>query len=108
LPARLFAEQSWTLTPKPGKFSPPFSTTDAASLKALAEEAGLSLPAVSERLKRLEEAGIVKGYRAEVNAAAVGYGVMAMIGMTTPQADKARLRRPAPKTLPEVTWSACT
>ena len=72
-----------------------------ASLKALAEEASLSLPAVSERLKRLEEAGIVKGYRAEVNPAAVGYGVMAMIGMTTPQADKARLVALL-KTLPEV------
>jgi Lrp/AsnC family leucine-responsive transcriptional regulator len=32
------------------------------SLKALAAEAGLSLPAVSERLKRLEEAGVVTGY----------------------------------------------
>ena len=72
-----------------------------ASLKALAEEAGLSLPAVSERLKRLEETGIVKGYRAEVNPAAVGYGVMAMIGMTTPQANKARLVALL-KTLPEV------
>ena len=50
------------------------------SLKALADQAGLSVPAVSERLKRLEEAGVVTGYRAEVDPVALGYGVMAMIG----------------------------
>lgn len=72
------------------------------SLKALAAEAGLSLPAVSERLKRLEEAGVVTGYHAEVNVAALGYGVLAMIAMTTPQADKARLLALL-RTLPEVT-----
>ena len=52
------------------------------SLKALAGEAGLSLPATSERLKRLEEAGIVDGYRAVVHPERVGYGVTAVIGMT--------------------------
>lgn len=61
------------------------------SLKALSAEVGLSLPATSERLKRLEEAGIVTGYRAEVSPESVGYHVSAIIGMTTPQPDKARL-----------------
>ncbi|HWW04971.1 Lrp/AsnC family transcriptional regulator [Collimonas sp.] len=61
------------------------------SLKALADECGLSLPATSERLKRLEESGVVTGYRAELNAQAVGYGVMAIIGMTTVQTYKAKL-----------------
>jgi len=60
-------------------------------LKMLADEAGLSLPATSERLKKLEEAGIIESYRALVRPEAVGYGVMAMIGITTPQPDKARL-----------------
>lgn len=60
-------------------------------LKALAEEAGLSLPATSERLKKLEEAGIVAAYRAQLDPEAVGYGVSAIIGITTPQPDKARL-----------------
>lgn len=71
------------------------------SLKALADESGLSLPATSERLKRLEEAGIVTGYRAEVNAEAVGYNVMAVIGITVAQPDKARLLALL-KTMPEV------
>lgn len=61
------------------------------SLKTLAHEIGLSIPATSERLKRLEEAGIISGYRAVVKPESVGYGVMAIIGMTTPQPDKARL-----------------
>ncbi len=60
-------------------------------LKLLADEAGLSLPATSERLKRLEEAGIIDGYRALVRPDAVGYGVMSMIGITTPQPTKSRL-----------------
>ena len=60
-------------------------------LKSLADEIGLSLPATSERLKRLEEAGIIGGYRAQVSTEAVGYGVMAMIGITTLQPAKSRL-----------------
>lgn len=43
------------------------------SLKALASEAGLSLPATSERLKRLEEAGVIDRYRAVVHPESVGY-----------------------------------
>lgn len=61
------------------------------SLKALAAHVGLSLPAVSERLKRLEEAGIIDGYQAVVKPEAVGYGVMAIIGITTLKHDKSRL-----------------
>ena len=61
------------------------------SLTELAAKVALSVPAASERLKRLEEAGVVRGYRALVSAEAVGYDVMALVGMTTAQPDKARL-----------------
>jgi len=61
------------------------------SIKSLAGKIGLSVPATSERLKRLEEAGIIEGYRATILPKAVGYDVMAVIGMTTPRPDKARL-----------------
>ena len=71
------------------------------SVKALAGEIGLSLPATSERLKRLEEAGIISGYRAVVLAESVGHGVTAVIGLTTPKPDKARLIA-ALKEMPEV------
>ncbi|MDH4611065.1 Lrp/AsnC family transcriptional regulator [Pseudomonas sp. BN102] len=61
------------------------------SLTDLAARVALSLPATSERLKRLEEAGVIEGYHAQVSAEEAGYQVMALIGMTTPQPEKARL-----------------
>ena len=71
------------------------------SIKALAGEIGLSLPATSERLKRLQEAGIISGYRAVVHPESVGHGVTAVIGLTTPKSDKARLIASL-KEMPEV------
>lgn len=59
------------------------------SLTALAEQVGLSLPATSERLKRLEESGVIQGYSAKLNLAHLGYTVQAVIGITTPQPHKA-------------------
>jgi Lrp/AsnC family leucine-responsive transcriptional regulator len=61
------------------------------SLKALAAEAGLSLPAVSERLRRLVEAGVILGFRAQVDPEALGHHVLAIIGITTPQNLKGKL-----------------
>lgn len=60
-------------------------------LKALAQAANLSLPATAERLKRLEETGVISGVHAEVSAAAVGYGVRAIIGINVPQPGKRQL-----------------
>jgi len=71
------------------------------SIKALASEIGLSLPATSERLKRLEETGIISGYRAIVHPESTGHGVTAVIGLTTPKPDKARLIATLEK-MPEV------
>ncbi len=42
------------------------------SIKDLARHVGLSAPSVSERLKRLEEAGVIKRYTIEVDPAALG------------------------------------
>ncbi len=61
------------------------------SLTDLAPRVALSLPATSERLKRLEEAEVIEAYCATVSAEKAGYGVMALIGMTTAQSNKARL-----------------
>lgn len=60
-------------------------------LKALALAANLSLPATAERLKRLEEAGVISGVCAQVSPAAVGYGVRAIIGINVPQPGKRKL-----------------
>ncbi len=61
------------------------------SLTELAARVALSVPAVSERLKRLEESGVIAGYRAIVPPAKVGYSLMAIVGITTLQPEKARL-----------------
>jgi Lrp/AsnC family leucine-responsive transcriptional regulator len=45
----------------------------------LGRKVRLSAPAVAERVKRLEEAGVITGYRAVVNPKRLGYGISAMI-----------------------------
>jgi Lrp/AsnC family transcriptional regulator, leucine-responsive regulatory protein len=54
-----------------------------APLKALAELAGLSVPATAERIRKMEEAGIIRGYSAEVDPEALGYIIKAVIAITT-------------------------
>lgn len=61
------------------------------SLTALSRQVGLSVPSTSERVKRLEEAGVIEGYRAVVPPRKAGYTVTALIGINTLQPDKARL-----------------
>ncbi len=46
---------------------------------ALAEEVGLSLPSLSDRLKKLEDNGIIEGYFTKVNRKIFGYDLMAFI-----------------------------
>lgn len=53
------------------------------NVSELGRKVGLSQPATSERLKRLEERGIITGYRAVVDPAAVGLGMMAIIRVRT-------------------------
>ena len=48
-------------------------TDDARiSVAELARTVGLSSPSVSERVKRLEEAGVIEGYTAKINPKALG------------------------------------
>ncbi|MBU0739686.1 MAG: Lrp/AsnC family transcriptional regulator [Alphaproteobacteria bacterium] len=49
------------------------------SLKELAARAGLSSPACSERLRRLEERGVLLGYAADVSLDALGYPLQAIM-----------------------------
>jgi Lrp/AsnC family leucine-responsive transcriptional regulator len=53
------------------------------SVSELGRKVGLSQPATSERLKRLEERGVVTGYKAVINPASVGLGMMAVIRLRT-------------------------
>jgi Lrp/AsnC family leucine-responsive transcriptional regulator len=45
----------------------------------LAEAAGLSIPAISERLHKLEEKKVIEGYYAKLNRNAFGFDIMAYI-----------------------------
>ena len=47
----------------------------------LAEIVGLSPPAVADRVRRLEERGVIKGYAALVDATAVGYPLTAFVSV---------------------------
>lgn len=52
-------------------------------MSELGRRIGLSQPATSERVKRLEERGIITGYGARIDAAALGLGMMAVIRLRT-------------------------
>ena len=49
------------------------------TMKALAEQVGLSSPAMIERVRRLEERGVINGYRAVIAPAVLGRPLTALI-----------------------------
>lgn len=55
-----------------------------ASHASIAKAVGLSAPAVGERVRKLEQAGVITGYRGVIDPAAVGLQIAAFI-MITPQ-----------------------
>jgi Lrp/AsnC family transcriptional regulator, leucine-responsive regulatory protein len=63
----------------------------------LARRVGMSAPAVTERVQRLERAGVIAGYRLDIDPAAVGLPVTAF----------ARIR-PMPGSLPKISELAAS
>lgn len=55
------------------------------SLTTLAEIAGLSLPATAERVRKMEAAGLIRGYHADIAPEALGYVIKAVVAITTQQ-----------------------
>ncbi len=49
------------------------------SLKELAQEAGLSSPSAADRLRRLEERGVINAFTVDIDPAAVGYPLQAIV-----------------------------
>ncbi|CAN5129321.1 Lrp/AsnC family transcriptional regulator [soil metagenome] len=49
------------------------------TMAELGRRVHLSQPAVTERVRKLEAAGVISGYRATVNLAKLGYGIRALI-----------------------------
>jgi len=71
------------------------------SFSELGQRIGLSSPAVAERIRRMEDAGIITGYRAEINAAKVGYPITAFIRLN-PFGDRSTRISAAVSHMPEV------
>ena len=61
------------------------------SLAELGRRVNLSSPAVADRLERLEQAGVIRGYRAEIDPRALGYELAVVLRI-----------RPAPRELKKV------
>ena len=53
------------------------------SLSALGKRIGLSQPAVSERVKKLEDLGVIRGYSARVDLRAIGFRLQAIVRVRT-------------------------
>ncbi|MFA7413093.1 MAG: Lrp/AsnC family transcriptional regulator [Rhizobium sp.] len=49
------------------------------SLKELAGAVGLSSPSAAERLRKLEERGVIDGFTLAINPAALGYSLQAIV-----------------------------
>jgi Lrp/AsnC family transcriptional regulator, leucine-responsive regulatory protein len=55
------------------------------SFSALGRRVGLSPPAAAERVRRLEDAGIVTGYRVELDLEKLGFPMTAIIRVSAPE-----------------------
>ncbi|GHO49208.1 Lrp/AsnC family transcriptional regulator [Ktedonospora formicarum] len=53
------------------------------SFPEVGRRVGLSAPAVAERVRKLEDAGVITGYGARINPAKVGLPIMAFVRLTT-------------------------
>ena len=62
------------------------------SFSELGRRVGLSPPAAAERVRRLEDAGIITAYRAELDPEKLGFAVSAIIRVSAPEQDFARLK----------------
>jgi Lrp/AsnC family leucine-responsive transcriptional regulator len=67
----------------------------------LGRRIGMSAPAVAERVQRLERAGVITGYRAELDPAALGFPVSAVVRIRPAPGQLQRVREIAAET-PEV------
>ncbi len=89
------------LDPKAWQLLAALQSDGRAPLKSLAAAAGLSIAATAERLKRLQEAGVISGVHAVVDPARAGRPVKAIVGITTQQPQKQALLK-ALRTRPDV------
>ncbi len=70
----------------------------------LAERAGLTAPPCLRRVRALEEAGVIRGYHADLDPVAMGYGItiFAMVSLKSQAEDDLRAFERHIETLPQV------
>ncbi len=88
MPARLSDQQ---LDPTNRQLLTLLQAEARLSLAELGRRVGLTAPAVGERLARLEEAGVIRGYHADVDPRALGYELSVILRI-----------RPGPMMIPKV------
>jgi Lrp/AsnC family transcriptional regulator, leucine-responsive regulatory protein len=54
-------------------------TDGRVGMAELGRRVGMSAPAVAERVQRLERAGVISGYHAEIDPRALGYAISAIV-----------------------------
>jgi Lrp/AsnC family leucine-responsive transcriptional regulator len=86
-----FSEANFQLDEKSWLLLQALQEDGRAPLKVLAAKVGLSIPSATERLRRLQEAGVVRNIVAQVDPGRVGYGVQAVVGITVFQPGKKQL-----------------
>jgi Lrp/AsnC family leucine-responsive transcriptional regulator len=71
-------------------------------MSELARHVGMSSPAITERVARLEESGVIRGYRVDVDPAALGYPLIAFVRVRPMMGRLAKIGEVAAQ-IPEVT-----
>lgn len=71
------------------------------SFRALAKAVGLSTPAAAERVRRMERAGVIRGYRVALDRATLGRRVTAFLEMDCP-GERMRAALAAAEGAPEI------
>jgi Lrp/AsnC family transcriptional regulator, leucine-responsive regulatory protein len=69
---------------------------------AIGREVGLTPSAVSQRIKKLEDGGVIEGYRAHLDPSAVGKGLLAFVAVQTAEGARARETGEILARIPEV------
>jgi DNA-binding Lrp family transcriptional regulator len=55
------------------------------SLRRIARELGMSPPAITDRVARLEQLGVIRGYRAEIDRSMLGFPLVVYVGIVSVQ-----------------------
>lgn len=69
---------------------------------AIGREVGITPSAVSQRIKKLEDTGVIEGYRAHLNPKAVKKGLLAFVAVQTGEGARAKETGELLASIPEV------